>query len=90
MTDRLMRVMRVRWAEFAGWTSWIEAYSVEVDGPWLQILRVDGTWVFVPDHVVRGRVEVERIVDDTEASSETASGLGPSEDFVRLSQRERP
>jgi len=39
---------------------WIDCERVTVDGPWLIItVDGDGKQILVPDHIVRGQVEVE-------------------------------
>jgi len=47
----------MRWKEFGGWTDWRECSAVTVSGSWL-IVHEPGQRTYVPDHIVRGRVEV--------------------------------
>lgn len=58
--------MWVRWSEFAGWTDWRGARGVSTAGPWLHIDWPDGGRDTIPDHVVRGAVQI-RHTDPREA-----------------------
>ena len=60
----------VRWKEFVGWSNWHRCISVRFDGPWLIVDLLGGplSSVAVPDHIVRGQVEI----------SHTHNEAGPS------------
>jgi hypothetical protein len=56
--------LKVRYMKVSGWSEWIECLNVDVRDSWL-IITLPGEkagaicgWIAVPDHVVRGRVEV--------------------------------
>lgn len=50
----------VRWQEFGGWTPWREATAVTTHDSWLRVDWPDGDQDIVPDHIIRGRVEIRR------------------------------
>jgi len=59
----------VRWMEFGGWTRWREAKSVETDGHWLLITwPQEGQMTLLPEHEVRGEVQVRRTDPDADQS----------------------
>ena len=57
-------MIRVRWKEWGGWEPWIVATRVSLTDGWLVIRLPDNGWIYVPNHNIRGRVEVVPIPDE--------------------------
>jgi hypothetical protein len=56
----------VRWSEVNGFTPWRRALAIKISDPWLIVewTQAEGGGVtVVPDHIVRGRVEM--VIQDT-------------------------
>lgn len=53
-----IRCTWVRWNEFSGMKPWLSCISVTFEGPWVVIDRGSDGLVALPDHIVRGRVEM--------------------------------
>lgn len=48
----------VRWKEFLGFTPWRRCNRVGISDGWLVVLPMNGPDLLVPQHIVRGHVEV--------------------------------
>lgn len=62
------RPLWVRWSEFGGWTTWRKADRVSASDSWLIVEVDDENTVMVPDHIVRGLVEVRTSAEQPAAS----------------------
>lgn len=50
--------MFIRYAQVTGFSPWMECKSVEAVGPWLVVKLDDQHHIMVPDHIVRGEVQI--------------------------------